>query len=419
MISRRQLLWAAPVAATAQVRKTPPTRPAPAWTVWGGPGRDFRVSSAGLAAKWPAGGPPKVWSRTLGEDGYSGISVENNILYSGFRRGPNEVFTALSAADGKTIWEHSTPAPFRNAYQDRVGPGPYAMPQLIGNLAFVAGATGIVHALDKKTGKVIWKHDLYREFGATRMEYGYSCHGLPYRDTIIYLAGGLDKAIISFRQADGGVVYARHTFSNAHSSPLLIQVGGLEQVAILHATEALAINPINGDIQWRHPHKTDYGLAIATPVWNGKDLLLVSSAYNTGSRMLELTRTGDRTSVKEAWRDQKLQIQFGTVVSQGEHLIGSSGHRGPAFLTMFEWRTGRLAWQNRDFAKAHVIAADGKLILLDEDGNLALASATPQALTVHSKASVLTSLSWTPPTLAGSRLYARDRHNLTVFELGA
>jgi hypothetical protein len=81
-------------------------------------------------------------------------------------------------------------------------------------------------------------------------------------------------------------------------------------------------------------------------------------------------------------------------------------------------RTGELAWQERGLAKATAVLADGKLVLLDEEGTLALASVTPQGLTIHSKASVFQGRCWTAPTLAGTRLYLRDRTAAKAFDIG-
>ncbi|HEU4794317.1 MAG TPA: hypothetical protein VFT02_01725, partial [Pyrinomonadaceae bacterium] len=61
--------------------------------------------------------------------------------------------------------------------------------------------------------------------------------------------------------------------------------------------------------------------------------------------------------------------------------------------------------------------ADGKFIMLDEDGNLALATATPEGLKVISKASIMKNLAWTVPTLAGTKLYLRDRRTIAAYDL--
>ena len=101
-------------------------------------------------------------------------------------------------------------------------------------------------------------------------------------------------------------------------------------------------------------------------------------------------------------------------------VMGSAGgHSGPAFMTAVEIKTGRIAWQTRDFAKAQLLYADGKLIVLDEDGVLALARATPERFQVLSRVSLQKRLSWTPPTLVGARLYVRDRATISALDLGA
>ena len=89
----------------------------------------------------------------------------------------------------------------------------------------------------------------------------------------------------------------------------------------------------------------------------------------------------------------------------------------PAPLTAIDVKTGKIAWQDRTFPKASFIYADGKFIVVDEDGNLALADCSPQGLKVISRASLLQSNAWTAPALAGGRLYLRDRSTLMALDL--
>jgi outer membrane protein assembly factor BamB len=433
MRTRVWLLGAAAALASAQQKApvnaatvAPPPVVAEGWPLWGGPRRNFTTGSTGLADAWPKDGPRRVWSRALG-DGYSPIAVQDGVLFTAFRRGDKDVVIALEAETGKTVWAHEYAAPFRNAYSEEVGPGPYAMPQVVGDRVVSASGTGLIHSLDRKTGQPVWAHDLYQEFGGTRLQFGYSCHALPYKDTLIYLVGGKaplfgfgrGSAVVAFRQHDGAVAWKNQGFVNAHSSPLLIDVGGEPQVAALLAEEAIGFSPEDGALRWRHPHRTDFGLAIATPVWADGNLLFVSSAYGTGTRVLELSRSGARTDVKELWHNPRIQVHFGSAIRVGDHVYVSSGHRGPSFVTAVELRSGRIAWQSRDFAKAQLLLADGKLILLDEDGTLGLARATPAGFQVLSRVSLLKRLAWTPPTLVGTRLFVRDRADIMALDLGA
>lgn len=387
------------------------------WPVWGGAKRDFIVNTSGLADSWPAAGPKKIWSRPLG-DGYSAIAEEGGILYTAFRRNSQDLITALDAATGKTLWEYAYDNPFTNSYSEAVGPGPYAMPQVVGDRVVTASGTGKIHSLDKKTGKPVWSHDLYREFHATHLEYGYACHALPYKDLLVYQAGGNGDGVIAFRQSDGAVVWKALQFTNSHSSPLLINVDGQSQVVVLAAKTVFGFNPDNGALLWTHEHVTNYGLAVSTPVWAPGNLLFVASAYGTGARVLHLSQSGGKTTVNQLWYDPHLELHIGTAIQRDGYVYISRGYDGPILMTAVELKTGKIKWQERAFAKAQLLWADGKLILADQDGTLALCRATPEKFEVLSKASVLQSISWTPPTLVGTRLYLRDRNTIAAYDLG-
>ena len=72
-----------------------------------------------------------------------------------------------------------------------------------------------------------------------------------------------------------------------------------------------------------------------------------------------------------------------------------------------------MAGSERSRARSSLYA-DGKLVILDEDGTLGLATVTPEGLQVLAQRPVLENLAWTPPTLVGTKLYARDRKNIAA-----
>jgi outer membrane protein assembly factor BamB len=385
------------------------------WAVWGGPTRNFQSPAKGLASSWPAGGPRKLWSRPLGE-GFSPAAIEGNRLYTTYSSRGREVVVALDAATGNTIWQYRYDTPFAQGAGD-VGAGPYAMPQVIGDRIVTVGGAGKLHSLDKETGRPVWSHDLYEEFGGSRMTYGYSCHALPYGNLLILLVGGPRQAIVAFDQADGRLVWGKHSYRNAHSSPLLINVDGQDQVVALMAAQVAGFDPRTGDKLWEHPHPTQY-LAVSTPVWGPDNILVVSAAYEGGTRALHLTQQNGRTTVRELWHNPRVKVHFGSLIRIGDTIYAASGESGPAPITAIDVRTGRILWHSgRELAKAQLLYADNKLIILDEDGVLALATVSPSALTVRSRVQLLDKVAWTPPSLAGSTLYVRDRKNLMALDL--
>ena len=387
------------------------------WTQWGGPHRNFTSETKGLATTWPATGPKRVWQRELGE-GYSGIAVERGMLFTMYRKGENEIAIALDAATGKTLWEYSYAAPFSPAYDMTNGPGPHATPLVSGDLVFTSGATGKLHCLDKKSGKVRWSHDLLGEFHGTVRVDGYSCSPIAYKDKIVMMVGGPSSSLVAFNRKDGSVAWKKHDFKNSTSSPIVINVDGQDQLVAFMYSDIVGVDPNNGNLLWSHPHPVEFGLNTSMPVWGPDNLLFVSSGYGAGSRVLKLTRAGDKTTVEELWANSLMRIHFTNAIRVGDSIYGSSGDFGPAPFTAVDVKTGKILWRHRSFPRASFLFADGRFIILDEDGHLLLATASTEGLTVTSRVDLLTDRAWTVPSLSGMRLYVRNRKNILALDLG-
>lgn len=396
------------------------------WTQWGGPHRNFTTDSTGLARNWPAEGPRRLWDRVLGE-GYSGIAVDGLTLYTMYRdvarlwqvgRSDQEVVVALDASTGRTLWEHRYDAAARRGLALEHGPGPHVTPLVVGPHLYTVGILGHLLCLEKSTGRVVWKHDLVEAFGAPLQNRGYASSPVAYRDTIILPVGGSGQAWMAFRQSDGAVVWKNQSMSLSPSSPVLIQVGGQEQLVAFMAAEIAGLDPASGELLWRYPHRAQFGLNISTPIWTEGNLLFCSSAYGGGSRLLRLTRSDGPTHVEHLWHTNRARIHIGNALRIGDLILGSSGDFGPSFLTALDVHTGENLWQDRTFAKASFLYADGKVILLDEDGVLALLTVSREGPEILARAQVLESNAWTTPSLVGTRLYLRDRKQILALDLG-
>jgi len=429
-ISRRVILAAAMAAAMLGAPVAPRGAAATDWLQWGGAGRNFMPEAAGLASSWPPGGPKRLWTRPLGE-GHSAILAEGGRIYTMYRplqrsgerrgqdRGQEEVVLALDAASGKTAWEFTYPAP-TSGLDFSQGAGPHSTPLISGNRIYATSTRKELFALDKTTGKVVWSHDFMKEYGAPSPGRGYACSPTLHNGTIIVTVGGRGQAVAAFNQQTGALAWKAGDFDESPASPLLVDVDGQLQLVLFAGDKVAGLDPANGRVLWSHPHKTDWGLNISTPVWSPTShLLFVSSAYSTGSRALELRQAAGKTTVAEKWFSGRMRVHIGTVINLGDYVYASSGDFGPSFLSAVDLKTGKIAWQDRSFSRAQLLYADGKLIILDEDGNLGLATISPQGLKVLSRAPVLANVAWTPPTLAGTTLYVRDRKTIAAFNLGS
>ena len=397
--------------------QTPPAT----WHQLGGPSRNFHVESTPLAETWPDDGPPRLWSRPLGE-GYSSVVTDGETLVTMFRAGDEEVIIGLDPETGVTRWQHRYDAPLvHNGYVDiwlnASGPGPYSTPLLTDGVVFAVGIDGRFHALDAATGAVRWSHDLATVFDLTTYN-AFASSPLSFGETVILPLGGSGEGVAAFRQDNGSVVWRSAPFAVAPGSPVLIEVDGQTQMVVVGQQELLGLAPEDGRVLWRYPHTNELGLNLSMPVWGPDGLLFISSAYDGGSRMIRLSQIDGRTTADEVWATNRMRVHFSNALRVGNLVIGSSGDFGPAFLTAMDVVSGEEVWRERSFARAHMVYADGKLVIVDEDGDLALATLGDQGLDVHAQVQILTANAWTPPTLVGGTLFVRDRQQILALDLG-
>jgi outer membrane protein assembly factor BamB len=145
------------------------------WPQWGGPNRDFRLPTGTKVPRWPASGPRQLWTRDLG-DGYSSMAISGGALYTMYRKGSQDVVIALDPATGKTVWESAIDAPHAPGMNIEAGPGPHSTPLTVGGRIFVTTVIGNLVALELKTGRRLWSHDLWKEFKGTCRRAGHPSH---------------------------------------------------------------------------------------------------------------------------------------------------------------------------------------------------------------------------------------------------
>ncbi|UCE59520.1 MAG: hypothetical protein JSU63_19015 [Phycisphaerales bacterium] len=118
---------------------------------------------------------------------------------------------------------------------------------------------------------------------------------------------------------------------------------------------------------------------------------------------------------------RKTRFPMHTPVAVGDYIYGVSGSfedQAAAKMMAIEAKTGKRVWKKRMSSVASCVYGDGKLIMLDVDGRLTLATTTPKGLTVHSQCNVTDRYSLSAPALVGTALYVRDRKHIMALDLG-
>jgi outer membrane protein assembly factor BamB len=429
-MNRRSLisLTALALAATGASAAAQSPQSDASWTQWGGPDRNFIIAGPPLAESWPDDGPPVLWSRPLGV-GHSSILYEDGVLYTMYRLGSpersgpwNEAETviALDAATGETLWEHTYSSALANF---SFGAGPHGTPLIVGERLFTVGTYKKMFAFDKRSGEVLWSIDMVDDLGApplglrAQVKAGYGCNPVAWRETVICQVGGPGQSVVAFNQADGEIVWRSGDFLTSQAPPALIDVDGQTQLVVVAGASVNGLDPDTGEVLWAVAHDAGNDINLTQGLWGDDNILFVSSAYRAGSHALRLTRDGEITDVEELWYDKRLKLMFLNPVRVGDWVYGTEGEFGPKFMIAINVVTGEPAWRARGFGHASLLRADGKFLIMDEDGDLVLARMSPEGIEELARASIFQTTSWTVPTLVGTTLYARDRAEIKALDL--
>ncbi|UCE61778.1 MAG: PQQ-like beta-propeller repeat protein, partial [Phycisphaerales bacterium] len=161
-----------------------------------------------------------------------------------------------------------------------------------------------------------------------------------------------------------------------YSTPKIMKIHGEDHVVALLTTHVVGVEANTGKLRWQFPCVNEWRENATMPVLVADNTVLISGPA-VGSRCLKITKNSAGFDVEEAWSTRKLQVYHGNSVQLGDYIYASGGVMGPHFLTSVNVRTGKIAWRERGFGSANFVYADGRFIILDEDGTLLLATANP------------------------------------------
>lgn len=380
------------------------------WPQWRGPDRTGLSSETGFLTAWPDRGLKVLWRARAG-GGYSSFAVAGGKVYSMIQEGDNEAVVCWDAENGEEKWRFKYPARYDNDF----GAGPRSTPTVDGPHVYTVGATGMLHCLNAETGEKVWAKDLLKEYGASNLQWGVSFSPLVDGDLILVNPGGPDgNSIAAIDKKTGKKVWSSQDDKAGYSSPVIATMADTRQVIFFTGTRLVGLSPENGKLYWNYPWETSYDCNIATPIVWG-DYVFISSNYGKGCGLLKVSKRQDGSlKIERVYENNRMLNHFSTCVLYKGHLYGFSD---PGLLTCMNFRTGEVKWSQRGFKKGSLLIADGHLIILGEDGKLALAEATEKGYRQKAAYQLLKGRCWTVPVLANGRLYARNQTEILCLDV--
>jgi outer membrane protein assembly factor BamB len=381
------------------------------WPQWRGPGRDAVSLETGLVDRWGEKGPDVIWRVAAGE-GFSSVSVSGGKLYTLWDEQGKQILCCLDAATGKELWRRELGPAFKNHY----GNGPRSTPLVDDGIVYTIGTAGLLLAANQRTGETVWQRDLVADFQSALPSYGYSSSPIAVGDRLMIEVGGKKGAFAALDKKTGETIWTSASDQSAYSSPIHIKMDGVSQVVFWSAHGLHSVSSESGDLLWKFPWETfcpvsGDPLHPGTPIPIAPDRIFLSSG--SGAAVIRVIRTDGEFQVEEVWKSEQMRSDINTALLLHGQIYGFD--RGT--LKSLVADTGEVKWQARGFQRGALIAADGKLIVLGEGGNLALIDADPDKYVEKSSAKLLEGRNWTAPALAGGRLYLRNNEELVCVEM--
>jgi outer membrane protein assembly factor BamB len=382
------------------------------WPCWRGPRADGISRETGLLKTWPKEGPRVLWQAQL-SGGYSAVAVAQGRLYTHTAKDKKEeIVVCLDAATGTDVWRYRYPCDYDKylTLRELYDRGPRATPAVDGAYVYTIGTTGIVLCLEAQTGKKVWERDLLKIAGRSCPPQGYCSSPLIVGDYLFVHPGGSEgNSIAALNKKDGRIVWQALNDTPSYATPIAIDFLGSPQVVYFTGDAVVGLAPKDGRLLWRHPWQTEPPIHGATPIYMDGQVF-ISSNYGVGAAVLRLHKEGNP---EEVWKSRSMQNQYATSVLYQGHLYGFSGFR----LRCVDFATGKPCWDKTGFHKGSLLIADGRLIILGEDGVLVLAEATPKAYIEISRCKPLEGACCTVPVVAGGRLYIRNENLLLALDV--
>ena len=374
------------------------------WPNWMGPKHDGISRETGWSSEWPENGLPIVWSREIGI-GFSSVSIANNRLFTMGHVDGREQVVVLNNETGEPIWSHSYECQLVDNLHDG---GPGATPTIDGEFVYTLGREGQLFCLRANNGDVVWSKELQDDLNVPMAEWGFTSSPYILGDQLILEAG----RVVSFDKKTGEKNWQTDEHSAGYGSAISFQHEGNTLLATFDCDGLRILQAATGEQFAFERWESDFGTNSTTPIV--KDgLIYVSSGYGVGCGLFRL----ERDKLEMIYSNRRMRNHFNNSILLGGYVYGFDGNSNlgrVVQLTCMNFETGEVAWKQRGLGCGSLMIADGKLLILSEDGMLVLAKATPDGFQELARSVFLGGRCWTVPVLLNGRVYGRNAEGKLV-----
>jgi outer membrane protein assembly factor BamB len=395
------------------------------WPQFRGPDRNGISKETGLLRKWPAGGPKVRWSVPVTQGYAAAAIVGGRVYHHDYDEAKSEwCVNCRSLADGKLIWQ------FREAREIRPNHAiTRTVPAVDSRFVCSLDPKAVLHCLDVKTGKQIWRKSLVAEYKATIPSWYNGQNPLQEADRLIVATGGA-AIMVALDKATGKEIWRTPNLANpgnpggymmSHSSVMPAVLGGVRQYLYGTLKGPLGVNAKDGKLLWEFPRK--FNVAVApSPIAVDDERVFMTASYDAGSVMVRVRRTGEAFKAEAVFdmKNNEWNSEVHTPIVYQGHLFAVGKKKRGLFTCLS--LDGNPVWTSEgkaSFGLGSFLMADGMFFVLDGDtGKLRLIEATTKGYNELAGAQVLAGQEvWGPMALSDGKLVLRDLTKMVCLDV--
>jgi outer membrane protein assembly factor BamB len=387
----------------------------------------------GILQSFPSDGLKILWRVPVGVGFSSPVVAQGKVYVTDShvtRSTMRENVRCLDTVAGKPIWTHTYDVVYPEYGADPEHPfGPVATPVVAGGKIYTFGRMSHLLCLDAATGRVLWQHDLPKEYDTKEDLRGPNSSPIVESNLIIIaIAKSPQISLVAFDKDSGRQVWESLDEIPSNSSPIVITSGGRRQLIVWAYKSVAALDPATGKILWRQDINAGQAYTVATPVWK-EDRLLLSG--------LMLKLTPDKPGVSILWPEELkpslINVSDTSTPLLQDGLVFSPTSKGQ--LLCLDAATGKQLWQadqvseSKSGASIHLTSVPGirGALLFTDRGDLILLRLTAAGYQEISRFHLLEptadfgarKMAWVAPACANRCVFARNDKELVCASLAA
>jgi len=383
------------------------------WPQWRGPTRDGKVTGDGWPASLQGDHLRPQWRVELGPSFSGPVVVGDQVFVTETKDEKDEIVRALDRKTGKEIWKAGwegamTVLPIGSS----MGSWIRATPAHDGEQLYVAGMRDVLVCLDAASGAERWRADFHERYGTPIPELGFVCSPLVVGEAVyVQAADSVIRVNKATGQSEWRSMIREELGHGAYSSPDFGTLHGQAQLLVATIPRIAGLDPDTGRVLWNRQLDSQVLGCILAPIIYREGIFTSTRASHTGYYPIAVER--GEFNITDGWKNKLIAYMSSPMVI-GDYAYMHLQNRRLACLDL---RSGEDRWitEQRFGGYCSMISREDRILALTNEGTLLLIRATPEKFDLLDERKVSEEETWAHLAIFGNQVFIRELHAIAAY----